>query len=277
MKIILSRKGFDSGYGGYPSPIIETNGTKEMLSLPIPFEDDNRNFKELCYKEQNYFKLIQDLSNGKFKKEKCHLDPDIRKEAIDRKDDWRGLFGQSDSAYGHLRNQNINENDVFLFFGWFREASYVGGKLQYKKGAADLQVIFGYLQVGKLYVSPSIDNLPDYAKTHPHAVYKNKNNAIYEAKKLFTEKDEIPGYGPLKFNENLILTQDGQTRSRWKKSLPFVTQESNIAISYHSKKAIKEDYFQSARIGQEFVVKKDAEGKVENWAIDLIKDYHIKN
>ena len=68
MKIILSRKGFDSGYGGYPSPIIETNGTKEMLSLPIPLEDDKRSYKDLWYKEQNYFKLIQDLSKGKFEK-----------------------------------------------------------------------------------------------------------------------------------------------------------------------------------------------------------------
>ena len=33
MKIILSRKGFDSGYGGMPSPILP-NGI--MLSMPIP-------------------------------------------------------------------------------------------------------------------------------------------------------------------------------------------------------------------------------------------------
>jgi len=33
MKVILSRKGFDSGTGGYPSPILP-DGT--LLSLPIP-------------------------------------------------------------------------------------------------------------------------------------------------------------------------------------------------------------------------------------------------
>jgi len=33
MKVILSRKGFDSGYGGFPSPVLP-DGT--MLSLPIP-------------------------------------------------------------------------------------------------------------------------------------------------------------------------------------------------------------------------------------------------
>lgn len=33
MKIILSRKGFDSSYGGYPSPILPEG---RLLSFPIP-------------------------------------------------------------------------------------------------------------------------------------------------------------------------------------------------------------------------------------------------
>ena len=33
MKVIISRKGFDSGYGGMPSPILP-DGT--MISMPIP-------------------------------------------------------------------------------------------------------------------------------------------------------------------------------------------------------------------------------------------------
>jgi hypothetical protein len=37
MKIILSRKGFDSSYGGYPSPILPDG---KMVSLPIPLKDD---------------------------------------------------------------------------------------------------------------------------------------------------------------------------------------------------------------------------------------------
>jgi hypothetical protein len=37
MKVILSRKGFDSGYGGIPSPVLP-DGT--MLSLPIPSKGD---------------------------------------------------------------------------------------------------------------------------------------------------------------------------------------------------------------------------------------------
>ena len=37
MKVILSRKGFDSQYGGMPSPILP-DGT--LLSLPIPSKTD---------------------------------------------------------------------------------------------------------------------------------------------------------------------------------------------------------------------------------------------
>jgi len=43
MKVILSRKGFDSQYGGMPSPILP-DGT--LLSLPIPSKTDmNYNIK----------------------------------------------------------------------------------------------------------------------------------------------------------------------------------------------------------------------------------------
>ena len=41
MKVILSRKGFDSSYGGYPSPILPDG---RMVSLPIPLDDDIRYF-----------------------------------------------------------------------------------------------------------------------------------------------------------------------------------------------------------------------------------------
>ena len=37
MKIILSRKGFDSKNGGFPSPVLPDG---KMMSLPIPIEGD---------------------------------------------------------------------------------------------------------------------------------------------------------------------------------------------------------------------------------------------
>ena len=80
MKIILSRKGFDSVAGGCASPIIDG---KILLSLPIPvkekYKDSEKHisYSDLNYNGVNYAKLISDL-NPSFSSEFCHLDPDIR-------------------------------------------------------------------------------------------------------------------------------------------------------------------------------------------------------
>ena len=50
MKIILSRKGFDSQYGKIKSPILP-DGT--LLSLPIPQENDTKTFDELYYNDKH--------------------------------------------------------------------------------------------------------------------------------------------------------------------------------------------------------------------------------
>jgi len=76
MKIILSRKGFDSTNGGYPSPIVD--GT--LLSLPIPDKNDKIKYAELQFEGKNYAKIIEDLTKGKILETKCHLDPDIHKD-----------------------------------------------------------------------------------------------------------------------------------------------------------------------------------------------------
>ena len=53
MKIILFKKGFDSGAGGMPSPILP-DGT--LLYMPIPSGDKIKYF-ELKYNEKTYFAL----------------------------------------------------------------------------------------------------------------------------------------------------------------------------------------------------------------------------
>ena len=54
MKIILSRKGFDSSWGGCPSPVLP-DGT--MLSMPIPTNEDNR----LRYEDIRFIKVGKGL------------------------------------------------------------------------------------------------------------------------------------------------------------------------------------------------------------------------
>ena len=100
MKIILSRKGFDSANGGIVSPIME-DGT--LISFPIP-SDDRDNFEDLIYGGQTYTKILQDLKYKEHPKyHNCHLDPDL---TIDRRkkkiDGWHPIFGQVNSSACYL-------------------------------------------------------------------------------------------------------------------------------------------------------------------------------
>ena len=71
MKVILSRKGFDSSNGGIPSPIMEDG---QLIPFPIPSCDLDR-YDDLYYKDDSYHKLVSDL---KYKGgETCHVDPDL--------------------------------------------------------------------------------------------------------------------------------------------------------------------------------------------------------
>ena len=73
MKVILSRKGFDSSNGGCPSPIMP-DGT--LLSLPIPSHDADF-YEELSYHGISYSEILKQL-RPKRVYDRCHVDPDIR-------------------------------------------------------------------------------------------------------------------------------------------------------------------------------------------------------
>lgn len=61
MKVILSRKGFDSSNGGCPSPIMP-DGT--LLSMPIP-SDDKDSYDDLSYCGTPYSRILQQLAPKK--------------------------------------------------------------------------------------------------------------------------------------------------------------------------------------------------------------------
>ncbi len=94
MKIILSRKGFNSSYGGQPSPILP-DGT--LLTMPIPSKDEVVKYTNLYHNGESYYKIIQDLKqNSKIKENYvCHLDPDLRFDVMQRQtDDWKPILGK---------------------------------------------------------------------------------------------------------------------------------------------------------------------------------------
>lgn len=265
MKIILSRKGFDSSAGGYPSPILPDNN---LISFPIPDERDNVLYNQLYYNGRTYLEIINELGIRETNlNSRCHLDPDIYSNIIQRKRNWRGSFGQIQGAQTHLENNNVNVGDIFLFFGWFRKIEINNARLNYI--GPDLHIIFGYLQIGRI-IKTSDRNLeiPNWLIEHPH--YANigrrnyPNNTIYIASENLSLNPDLPGFGTFKLNDSLILTQEGQSRSKW--NLPDIFK--HVEISYHKEKNWKDNYFQSTGRGQEFVI--SATDEIINWANNII-------
>ncbi len=265
MKVILSRKGFDNQYGGQPSPILP-DGT--LLSLPIPMVGEEHSFGDLSHNSLSYFEIIGSLNpkTKLTKNTKCHLDPDIRKGVTERNNDWKPLFGQADSSLTHLTNNTVGKNDLFLFFGTFRETEIIGNQIKYKKNSPDIHLMYGYFQVKELHTDS--DYLKEHFAHHPHAngQFLDKNqNGIFEPNERLSFDGQMEGSGVFSFNKELILTKDGLSKSRWE--LPEFFREAKI--SYHSNNSFKENYLQSAAKGQEFIISQSTD--VEEWSKRIIE------
>ncbi len=274
MKIILSRKGFDSENGGYPSPILPDG---KMISLPIPLKDSIK-YSDLKNGESTYYDLMLSLKlNGGHLRDldsetRCHLDPDIYKGTYGREPGWKPCFGQIDQAQIHLENQKVDKNDLFLFFGWFRKTRDHNGKPKFYPKENDMHAIFGYFQIGEIEKVDQKFPVSDWMAYHPHASGERLNkatNTIYVARDTLEWNDALPGAARFLFNDRLVLTKKGLSKSKW--NLPDSLKEAEI--SYHTKDSWRGDYFQSAYKGQEFVIKDNE--KVEEWARSLIEDSKI--
>jgi hypothetical protein len=160
--IILSRKGFDSSAGGWPSPIL---GNHDLISIPIPEFNSYRPKHPIPYSDlklpykKTYTEMLSELTNNRFKSKNCHLDPDIYRNIYPRKGTrpgWGPVFGPGRGSYTHLKKREVGPGDIILFFGWFRHAKIINGKFSYKKAPdyiddypTDMQVIYGFMQIEK--------------------------------------------------------------------------------------------------------------------------------
>jgi len=71
MKIVFSRKGFDSAAGGVASPILP-NGT--MLSLPVP-RGSKITYSEMSINGESVGKIVEELTDGRISgSQRAHLD-----------------------------------------------------------------------------------------------------------------------------------------------------------------------------------------------------------
>jgi hypothetical protein len=221
MRIVFSRKGFDSGAGGFPSPIIDDR----PISLPIPTQRRS----VTTYGDLGLGDIVARVTRGRLTGAGlCHHDPMFEGE--------RCALGQTGAAQAHLHRNFVTVGDVFLFFGLFAD---VGGRDRHHR-------IFGYLEVEKviaLGAKPDATDQPSgFTKRHPHTIGEwNQNNTIYIGRGCVATT--VPSC--------LRLSIPGSQVSRWR--VPHWLRAAGL--TYHSR---SERWFDDATLtvvgrGQEFV------------------------
>lgn len=285
MKIIFSRKGFDSVAGEIPSPIFPSG---KLCSLPIPETASNGRtcrYGDVQVGQESLAKVVQDLK-GRFRGELLtsnslvHLDPDLNPESISRLPDWKPVFGQAGAAEKHLRNRNVDAGDIFLFYGWFREVEQVSGKYRYVQRSPDLHVMFGWLQIEQRFSMSGASDLPEWMLYHPHCQQPKYDglNGVYVSRDRLTEIPlDQPGAGLFqRFLPELSLTAPGKTRSIWQLPLWFHPTGRQSSLSYHNQPgrwSFQDNYafLQTVGRGQEFVLDCNDYPEAKEWLTNLLK------
>jgi Nucleotide modification associated domain 3 len=280
MKLILSRKGFDStkANGGCPSPILDDR----LCSLPIPDPGSPTTYAEIRpFNGSSIAQIVEDLTRGRVKRsDGAHLDPDLRRDAIARAAGWRPIFGQASAAQGHLKKQRISAGDLFLFFGYFRRAEKIGGEFRFVRGEPTLHVIFGWLQVG--CVEPATATVAaekPWAQRHPHlaAPWRYTNNTLYFASDRLSSIDLKTSGGGIfdQIRPELIFTETGSNCSVWQ--LPrWFHPAGRTSLTYHGNPARWTDCGGSTRLqsvgkGQEFVLDVDEYPEARGWLRSIFR------
>jgi hypothetical protein len=289
MKIILSRKGFDAGNAGIPSPIMPDGA---LVSMPIPRGGGRcYSYDDLFFRQQSLGSIIRQLEGGSLPfededhKDEAHADPDLDQGRLPREHGWRQVFGQAKQDQTHLKNQGVKEGDLFLFFGWFRSTEIDPEKgLQYLRPYQDIHCIFGWLQVDVFpqVNSQSAKSLPGWVQQHPHVADPDAfhpNNSIYIATEQLSLGGvdlPLPGGGTFpRFSPSLRLTKPGSpNRSEWALPKWFYPEGGRPRLSYHpnlSSWSVESDrvILKSARRGQEFVLDTGFYPEAISWARSL--------
>ena len=105
-----------------------------IFSLPIPQKEKSPNrYKNLQFDEFNGAELLKSFKSKIKPNDFCHYDPRLNQKI--------GIFGQANAAQSELDNLEVQTGDLFLFFGWFRNADMKG---------TDLHHLFGWLQIDEI-------------------------------------------------------------------------------------------------------------------------------
>ncbi len=262
--LVISRKGFDATSGGRASPIF-ANG--DIFSVPIPQKKQSPSryrelqFNDISGREILNFIGAKSISDDDF----FHNDPQLSGQ--------KGIFGQAGGSQGELENFGVGRGDLFLFFGWFK---------RYHQRGPDLHHLFGWLQIEKIIKGNSeITNfLSENELSHPHSttdITQFKNNTIYIASKNLTFSDsvrDITGHGLFKKTaESLVLTEKGNTRSRWKFPKKYFTDTKNLFRNRLKWKDEEKCLVNCSGVGQEYILNAQDNPSVVKWASYLLNTY----
>jgi hypothetical protein len=282
MKIIFSRKGFDSGSGGFPSPLFP-DGT--MCPLPIPDKKSVISYRDIQFNNGNLGDIVESISRGRIKaNDRAHLDPDLHQPSLPRHKNWKPIFGQVGAAQGHLRNQGIAAGDLFLFFGLFQDVNIDEHGVTLNPKFIPRHILWGWLQVETYLAVDELDRTDiNWAVYHPHFHRKqDRSNTLYLAKRILDipglDDENIKGAGVFsRFSNKYQLTAPNSRTSLWRLPRWMIPKSITSTLSYHSNKdrwQIREDHvlLQSVGRGQEFVINASSEPGAAEWISNLFKD-----
>jgi hypothetical protein len=220
VKIVFSRKGFDSTFGGAPSPIV----AGRPVSLPIPASRSGKT----PYAALGLGGLVEQATRGRMTGgDMCHDDPMFG--------DGYCWLGQAGAAQGHLRNQGVGPGDTFVFFGLFAQSDT--GERHHR--------IFGAMEVtchgppGEIRGHAAWREPP---RRHPHFEGAwDASNTIYHG----------PGRLAAGASDALRLTRPGGPLNRW--IVPEWLKRHGLTYHARPERWIGANELDSAKRGQEFV------------------------
>jgi len=245
-KVILSRKGFDTGSGGCPSPVMPDG---QMLSLPIPDPGSPITYGHTLVpgREASYYEVMTGLGIGTVTASGkrtpltpdlgAHLDPDLVAASRSRQEGWLPSLGQVGSSQSHLRKKDVRPGDLMLFFGLFRHTVGRAGRLV--PTGRRFHAVWGWLEIGGIFDVKH--DVPAWATDHPHVVarglarYQVGDNVLYTASRAcYWAGGALPGGGVLDWSRQRLLT-DGERCSTWRLPAAFHPEATTSPLSYHGK------------------------------------------
>ena len=239
MRLVLSRKGFDSSAGGCPNPVFPDGSS---VSLPIPDSQSPIGYGDVRHHGGAMGSLVEDLTGGRVSRHHgAHLDPDLIPAAYPRSDGWRPVLGQHGAAQAHLLKQGVGEGDLFLFFAVFRQVDRYQGRWRFVPGTRPFHALWGWLQVSEIFPL-QVGHRPPPAWTHYHPHHygdRGAHNTLYLAGDELT----LPGAGltstagagvfPCLLPGHRLTGPDSQRLTDWQLPAAFYPCHDRPPLSYH--------------------------------------------